>query len=172
MGGLLSCAAQPPRFKTSQDEVQHREVRGFPAGSAQVWSTVLEVLGEYKIFKKDPAQGLILTNWRERLKKSNGSIGGTMLHGVKIEESGSFKERREAREFVIKNRLHIVVEGNSDSATVSVTNYYTARPKDYFGRDGDNVDYGNKAYSVSDFDTREQFVILNRIAGALEKKSR
>lgn len=166
---LFSCAAQPPRFHTSQDEMQQRETRGYRASNTLVWQAVLEVVNDYKIFKKDPSQGLILTDWREKLTKDSGIIGGTWIHGVKVEDRADTQDKRDMREFVIKNRLHIIVTGNADSTTVSVTNYFTARPKDFSGRAGNDVDYGNKSYSVSDFDTREQFVVLNRIGEEIEK---
>ncbi len=166
---LLSCAGQPPRFKSAPDEMQHRETRGYPASVEMVWSATMEILDGYKIFTQDPVQGIILTNWRDTLTKNTGSIGGTWMHGVKVEERADTQDKRNMQQFLIRNRLHIAMAGNKDSTTVSVTNYFTARPKDFFERVGDDADHGSRSYSVSDFDTREQYVILNKIGEALEK---
>ncbi len=163
---------QPPRFRATHDQQINTEERSFPVSRDIVWRCVRETAREnYKLFRGDAAQGLILTQWRKQLVRGIGRMSAATVRGVKVEDwSGA--ERKDTEAFEMRNRLSIIVTGDDDSATVSVTNYYLVRPKNYsatfYDSDFTEVDYVIKAFSVSDFDTREQFYFLNRIGEHLK----
>lgn len=171
---LFSChlLPQPPRFRATHDQQINTEERSFPVSRDIVWRCVRETAREnYKLFREDAVQGLILTQWRKQLVRGIGRMSAATVRGVKVEDwSGA--ERKDTEAFEMRNRLSIIVTGDEDSATVSVTNYYLVRPKNYsstfYDSDFTEVDYVIKAFSVSDFDTREQFYFLNRIGERLK----
>ena len=173
---FFSCRffTQPPRFRATQDMQMNCEIREFSAGREIVWKYVRETIREnYRLLREDESQGLILTQWRKRTVRGTGRMSARVMHGVKIDDQSDSPKYNEREEFELRNRLSLVVVGNADMAKVSVTNYYIARPKNYTSAffeleylEGDDV---VKAYSMSDFDTREQYFFLNRIGELVER---
>lgn len=168
---------QPPRFRATHDLQENSEIRGFPVSREMAWKYTKEaLLGNYRLLKEDKAQGLILTQWKKQIIKETGHMSACKMHGVNIETRTEYLSRQEMGEFELRNRLYIIVEGTADSSTISVTNYYVARPKDdtyiYFEPEFVEVDYVIKAFSMSDFDTREQHLVLNRIGKLLDHEQK
>lgn len=159
---------RPPRFPVPQDLQVNSEVRVFHMDRDTVWKYARETVRDnYRLLKEDAVQGLLLTTWRKQTVRGTGRMSAVVIHGVKVDDRSDAPHSADRAEFELRNRIAVIVTGNADSSTVSVTNYFVARPKVYmnafYEMDFVEVDDVTKPYSMSDFDTNEQFLILNRI---------
>jgi len=170
---LFACSSAPPRFNKQPGEQERGMVRTFPHRYDAVWKGVEDVTSEYRIHTKNREQGILFTRWKMTVVRNMGRLSEdrNFSHGIKIREYSDSVDPHEQGQFEVHNRLQIRVIPEGDSTTVAVTNYFWVNTHDY---DPDRtVPFGNKAFSTWEFDTREEFKVLDRIgeiAARAEKK--
>ncbi len=166
-----SCS-QPRMFTREPGEFEGRQAETVPYGYDEVWASLLTVVSDYRIHTKDPVRGVLNTWWRSKVVKETGDLayGDKYSRGVKIEDrsDGASNERND---FELRNRLMVQVIRDTDSTTtLIVTNIFKAAPHNYSGQERERGGYAGKAFDMSVFDTREQYLVIKRIAERAEAR--
>ncbi len=166
LGGILAlaCAPPPPKFGKSPGEQEKTLVRTIPQPYDAVWRGVQAVVDSYRVHTMDRDNGLVLTWWNQSVVKQNVrfSEGRNFSHGIKIQEHSDIGPPSEGADFEIQKRLRINAIPVSDSSTtVTVAYYFKVTPFNLYRKHGER--FGNKSFSIWEFDTREEFRIMDKI---------
>ena len=170
---ILTNCSSPRFFSSSPGEYERQQVHTYPFNFDIAWKSARDAVSNYRLHTKDPVNGILLTWWRSTIVKEVGALSENrnFMHGVKIEDR-SDGGTRERGEFEVKNRLEIRVIRDSDSTTtVTVKNIFKITPYDLTPKEHTTDPFANKVFSPTEFDTREEYRILNRIEEIAAKKA-
>jgi hypothetical protein len=170
---IFSCSPPPPLFGKSPGEQEKTLVRTVPYSYDAVWRGVVAVVDSYRVYTLDRKQGLAVTWWNKTVVRqiANLTESRNLSHGVKIKEHSDSAPRNQGAEFEVQKRLRINATAISDTSTaVGVAFYFKVTPYSLYAKAGD--EFGYKSFSIQDFDTREEFRVLDRIEQVAAKSSR
>lgn len=170
---LASCGPPPPKFGKAPDEQEKTLVRTIPYSYDAVWHGIIAVADSYHVHTLNREEGLVLTWWTKFVVQQTArfSEGRNFSHGIKIREHSDVPPSN-GGEFEIQRRLRINVIADSESTTtINLALFYKVTPFEVYKDRGTRIGY--KAYSIWEFDTREEFRLMDRIehiAAATKKR--
>jgi uncharacterized lipoprotein len=175
---LLACVAAgcstSKTFTREVNDYERQQVRTLPFDYDTVWKSTIYFLrgSDYRLHTNDQKNGMIMTWWRSRIMNESGAIPQNREYqrGVKVEDR-SDGDLNEKAQFMVRNRLEIRMMRDTDSTTtVIVWNIMRVAPTDYMAGENTPEFSSTQIISYVEFDTHEEYKVLDEIAGEAARR--